>query len=288
MNVIERSNAFYSEQGRDEIGTAGDAAASAKMALEPEELDFDYLASQGLYTPDHVSEQLGLELRAVKRRLLRRLGFFRQGGAPAQRNRTGHNQNVLMVTSAAAGEGKTYTAANLALSLAFEDNIKTLLVDGDLVRPKVRDRLGLQEGPGVVDRLRAPSASIHQFCRPIKGAPLRVLTDGSMEFERQETLRNKEITSAFWQQLSVWDPESLIIVDAPPVLATPEAVLMSKHVDEILFVVAAGQTTKPAIAAALDEILEMNGNVSLILNRCLIGAGGSHYGSYEFYGEETV
>ena len=87
--------------------------------------------------------------------------------------------------------------------------------------------------------------------------------------------------------------ETDVIIDAPPVLAATEAVVLAKYVDEIVFVVEANATPEPAVASALDELLDINPNVSLLLNRCVIASGGSHYGSYEYYdrdqnGEEHV
>jgi Mrp family chromosome partitioning ATPase len=66
-------------------------------------------------------------------------------------------------------------------------------------------------------------------------------------------------------------------------LATTESLAIARHADEVVFVVEADATPEPAAATALDELLELNPNVSLILNRCLIPAGGTHYGSYEHY-----
>jgi len=66
-------------------------------------------------------------------------------------------------------------------------------------------------------------------------------------------------------------------------LATTETIALVRHVDEVIFVVEADKTPEPSAAAALDELLELNPNVSLVLNRCLITAGGSHYEAYEHY-----
>ena len=73
------------------------------------------------------------------------------------------------------------------------------------------------------------------------------------------------------------------MIDAPPVLATTEAIMLARHVDEVIFVVEADATPEAALGAAMDELLDANPNVSLLLNRCLIGPGGSYYGSYGDY-----
>ena len=70
---------------------------------------------------------------------------------------SGRQRNLILVTSTRAGEGKTFSAVNLALSMAMEDQIETLLVDADVPRPKVRSRLGLPSGLGLTDCLLDPT-----------------------------------------------------------------------------------------------------------------------------------
>ena len=245
-------------------------------------LDFRQLAAQGFYHPDARSSQLAQELRAVKRRLLRRIGFLHAANDGRAYRPAGRRRNIILVTSSRAGEGKTFSAANLALSFALEDQIDTLLVDADLMRPKLRTHLGLPQGPGLSDAMAGPTRDISRYCRRAGDTCLTVMSEGA-PVERPTDLFAGENAKSFWRELSAAMPDGLIIVDAPPVLAAAEAVMLSKFVDEIIFVVEANATPEPAVASAIDELLDVNPNVSMMLNRCLIGAGGSHYGSYESY-----
>ncbi|MEO1243590.1 MAG: hypothetical protein AAFX54_16905 [Pseudomonadota bacterium] len=246
------------------------------------DLDFNALAREGLFHPDVSSTQLALELRAVKRRLLRRIGFLRATGERQAFRAPGRQRNLILVTSTRAGEGKTYNAVNLALSFALEDQIETLLVDADPPRPKVRRRLGLPAGPGLTDKLRDPTLNTEGLCYLAKQAPMSVLGEGA-PVGRATELFASDASQRFWTELSAAARDRLVIIDAPPVLATTEAVILAKYVDEIVFVVEANSTPEPAVASALDELLDINPNVSLLLNRCIVGSGGSHYGSYEYY-----
>ncbi|NOX81921.1 MAG: hypothetical protein GXP06_02810 [Alphaproteobacteria bacterium] len=258
--------------------------AEPRLATEQAfELDYAMLAEAGYYHPDAKATQLALELRAVKRRLLRRIGFMRASGERQSHRMPGRQRNLIMVTSARAGEGKTFSAVNLALSLALEDQIETLLVDADVPRPRVRERFGLAAGPGLTDKLLDPSLNIRSLQHRASQAPLSVLAEGA-RIERASELFANEDCQRLLTELSTQTPDRLIILDAPPVLATTEAVVLAKYVDEIVFVVEANATPEPAVASAIDELLDINPNLSLMLNRCLIGAGGSHYGSYEYYG----
>ncbi len=280
MGVIEKAG-----------GSIHNIAAERKKktdasADEPQGFDLDYarFAEIGLYHPDARSTQLALELRAVKRRLLRRIGFLRASGERQAFRMPGRQRNLIMVTSARAGEGKTFSAANLALSLTLEDQIETLLVDADVPRPKVCDRFGLRrDGPGLTNKLLDPSLETRSLQYRANQAPLSILPEGAA-VDRVSELFAKEDCQRVFTELSTEMQDRLVIIDAPPVLATTEAVILAKYVDEIIFVVEANATPEPAVASAIDELLDINSNVSLVLNRCLIGSGGSHYGSYEFYG----
>ncbi len=260
--------------------------AEPRLATEQGfELDYAMLAEAGYYHPDAKATQLALELRAIKRRLLRRIGFLRASGERQSHRMPGRQRNLIMVTSARAGEGKTFSAVNLALSLALEDQIETLLVDADVPRPRVRERFGLAAGPGLTDKLLDPSLNIRSLQHRASQAPLSVLAEGA-RIERASELFANEDCQRLLTELSTQTPDRLILLDAPPVLATTEAVVLAKYVDEIVFVVEANATPEPAVASAIDELLDINPNLSLMLNRCLIGAGGSHYGSYEYYGPD--
>lgn len=274
MSIVEKA-----------AGTVHDIAAARRAqagAPKPFDLAYEKLAELGHYHPDARASRLALELRAVKRRLLRRIGFLRATGERQAFRMPGRQRNLILVTSTRAGEGKTYTAANLALSLAIEDRIETLLVDADIPRPRVRARFDLPHGPGLSDRLIDPSLSLDSLCHRARQAPLTVLPEGSA-VERATDLFATDMSQRLWSEMSTADRNRLVLIDAPPVLAATETVVLARYVDEIVFVVEANATPEPAVASAVDELLDVNPNVSLVLNRCLIGSGGSHYGSYEYY-----
>jgi len=274
MSVVERA-----ATGALETGAAAKLNDGAPKRFD---LDHDRLEALGHYHEAASSTQLALELRAVKRRLFRRLGFLRAIGQRKVFHMPGRQRNLVLVTSTRAGEGKTFCAVNLALSMAMEDRIETLLADADAPRPKVRSRLGLPSGLGLADCLLNPSLDPAGLCYRANQAPLTILPEGS-PVERATELFATDASQRLWSALSAAHRDRLVIIDAPPVLAATEAVVLAKYADEIVFVVEANATPEPAIAAALDELLDVNPNVSLILNRCLIGSGGSHYKSYEYY-----
>ncbi len=277
MGLIER----VASDGPSEPGRPQRPRAAGSPAPEFD-LDFDALAALGAYTPDGFGRSHVLELRAIKRALLKRIGLLHAGGRRGARD-GGRRRNVVVVTSTRPGEGKTFTAVNLALSLALEEGASVLLIDGDALKPKVRSYFNIPEGPGFVDRLMDPSLSVSSLAWRARQAPLAVLGEGSKTGPAAELFSSQE-ARAFFARASTAAPNRLIIVDAPPMLATTEAYALARHADEALFVVQADATPQPAVAVALDELLDVNPNVSLVLNRCLVPGGGAHYGSYgEYY-----
>ena len=261
-------------------------APARAEAAEPASFDIDFaaLAERGFYNPAERSSRLSLELRAVKRALLRRTGLRNASGERRLIRKSGRQRNLVLVTSTRPGEGKTFCAINLALSLAVEDETEVLLVDADAPRPKIRAHFGLAPRKGLVDCLIDPDLDAESLSIRARGSSLSVLAEGEgAGAGRAADLFASERAQRLFTALSMAAPGRLVILDAPPVLATAEAAILARHVDEVVFVVEADATPEAAVAAALDELLEANQNVSLILNRCLIGEAASYYGSYEGY-----
>jgi Mrp family chromosome partitioning ATPase len=280
MSVVEKAGSPLNAL----VGKKKDKSKSSAVASESKrfDIDFDELRKLGCYDPGALSSPLAMELRAVKRRLLRRLGFLRMTAERQAFRAPGRQRNLVLVTSTQAGEGKTFCALNLALSLALEDQIETFLIDADVPRPKIRARLGLKNKGGLTDCL-IDGADWRGLSHAANQGPLTVLGEGRA-VDRTAELFGAAPAQSFFTELSSEKRDGLVIIDAPPVLAMTDAVALAKHVDEIVFVVEANETPEPAIASALDELLDVNPNVSLILNRCLIAATGSSYSSYEYYG----
>jgi Mrp family chromosome partitioning ATPase len=250
-------------------------------AAAPFRLDYDQLAAQGFFVPTEKPRRLPLELRAIKRRLLRRLKFQKRRAGTGDLER--RQPNIVLMTSTRPAEGKTFTAINLALSLAIEDRIGTVLVDADVPRPKVRHHLGLERHCGLTDLIaRHGDIRLKECLRREETIPFALLSEGTSDEPSAELFAREEARLVL-EDLSARFPDRLIIVDAPPVLATTEALLLAPLVDEILFVVEAHGTPEPAVATALDELLDLNERISLVLNRCLVSDGATHYGSYNEY-----
>ena len=106
----------------------------------------------GYLTPSATRTQIADDFRVIKRPLLANTQL-----EPAQGT---NNANLIMVTSAVPGEGKTFVAINLAVSMAMELDRTVLLVDADVSRPSVLSRLGLPQSPGFLDVLTDASIKL--------------------------------------------------------------------------------------------------------------------------------
>lgn len=284
MNVVEKAASPLDALARKKRRKQKDKPEAVKLPTVKSasfDIDFERLDALGHYNPSHLGSPLAMELRAVKRRLLRRLGFLRAAGERQAFRMPGRQRNLVLVTSTQAGEGKTFCAVNIALSLALEDHVDTVLIDADIPRPKVRARFGLDRGAGLTDCL-TQGTPWDQLAHRAKDGPFTILGEGHSH-ERTAELFAGDACQRLLTDISTANRDGLVFVDAPPALAMTDAAVLAKYVDEVIFVVEANETPEPAIAAALDELLDVNPNVSLVLNRCLIGATGSSYSSYDYY-----
>lgn len=284
MGLIERAIGGGAPK---DIRTGSDKAVILGEG-RPFDLDLTLLKSKGVFTPAAREDAQAFELRAIKRRLLRRIGFLQRAGRDRrQLQGAGRNRNLILCTSTRPGEGKSFAAVNLAVSLALEEGIPVFLVDGDPARPRIRSYFNLPQEKGLTDILKDPALSLTDVAHQASGLPLTVIGEGARTPNATDLFGSAE-AKRFFVGLSVHIPDGLVIIDAPPMLATTETIALARHADEVVFVVEADATPQPAVASALDELLELNPNVSLLLNRCLVPAGGSHYAAYEYYEKRTA
>ena len=167
---------------------------------------------------------------------------------------------TILVTSASPSEGKSTVAANLAIVMA-QSGRRTLLIDADLRRPRVDKEFGMAKSPGLTDFL-----SNNGMERDIMVADdLDVLPAGSSVPNPAEHLGSKSLRDL----LAVFrDAYDLVVIDAPPVMAATDPVLLSTQVDATVVVCAAGKTKDFELQHAVEEIQGVGGQViGVVLNR---------------------
>jgi protein-tyrosine kinase len=233
------------------------------------ELDLAQLAEQGYLVPGAVRSTLADEFRAIKQPLLK------NARTPAG---IAH-ANLIMVTSAMAGEGKTFCALNLALSIASEVDSSVLLVDADVVRPAVLGRLGLHERcKGLLDLLSDTALELPDLILKTNVPKLSVLPAGAPSMHSTELLASDAMRELLADIASRY-PERIVIFDAPPLLSTTESRVLAARMGQILMVVSAGQTSQIDLSQAFTA-LEHCPLVMCVLNRSSNDPEHRYYGYY--------
>jgi len=171
---------------------------------------------------------------------------------------------IVAITSAFAGEGKSFTSLGLALSVAAADERDVLLVDGDCVRQTLSASLAGQEGIGFADLLRNEELVPEAVCLPTTRPRLRFLPAGS--FGRGDLdLFSVDRVARVCASLAKLYEDHLVIIDLPPVLVSDDAATVANAAGQVLLVVRAGQSLQDSVLEAIKAIGE-SVPVGVVLN----------------------
>jgi capsular exopolysaccharide synthesis family protein len=191
----------------------------------------------------------------------------------------------VMVTSATTGEGKSTTAANLAVAMA-QDGRRVVLVDGDLRRPTVHKHFDLPNDTGLTNVIAA-GASLADTLVTIPDSGLSVLPSGPIPPNPAELLDSGKFGDLLGDLARRYD---MVVFDAPPVLGMADAAVLGAHADGVVMVIAAGEVEKSAVSRALQMLRQARANVlGAVLNKHT-GHDGGYYYYYYYYdsGNKTI
>jgi len=220
-------------------------------------LDFRVLRQNGMITPDNMASTISNEFRGIKRKLLQKV---------RDRDTREAVNNLVMVTSSLPGEGKTFTSINLAISLAAERGLQVLLVDADVVRPTVANMFKSTPKEGLTDLLSGKATRVSDvMCRCADIPNLAVIFAGSARVDSPELISSGRMVE-LCRELSERYPDRVIVLDTPPVLASPEPATLAAYVDHLIMVVAADQTDRHQLRKALESIASC-ANINLLFNK---------------------
>lgn len=208
-------------------------------------LDLKAISASGLLTPDAARSQLADEFRVIKRPLI--ANAMGRGPVPVP------NGNLIMVTSALPGEGKSFSAINLAISIAMELDNTVMLVDADVARPSVLNMLGLSPANGLLDVLQENSLDISNVLLRTNIEKLSILPSGTPHPRATELLASDTMIRLLDDMSSRYS-DRIIIFDSPPLLLTTEARVLASHMGQVIIVVNAENTTQAAVKQAIATI----------------------------------
>lgn len=237
-------------------------------------VDREALRNEGLLAPERDSALLAKQYQAIKRPLVRH--------AFGKRATKVEDGNLIMVTSALAGEGKTFTSINLALSMAQERDHSVVLVDADVAKPHVSNIFGVGEEPGLLDLLEDGSLAPQSLVMATDVERLYVLPAGAPRINATELLASNRMESVARSLANIAD-QPIVIFDSPPLLQTSEASVVATLAGQVLVVVRAGQTSQQAVLSALG-MLGGERAVNLVLNQATESGNDYNYGHEYGYG----
>jgi protein-tyrosine kinase len=248
--------------------------------LEPERksqrvtLDLDALGAAGIVTPDAPRSLVADQFRVIKRPLLTSAKKAGEGAI--------HHGNLIMVTSALIGEGKSFSSVNLAMSIAMELDSTVLLVDADVARPSVLRMLGLSPGRGLLDVLEGKT-DMSSVLLKTNIDKLTVLPSGTPHPQATELLAS-DAMRVLLDDMSRRYADRIIVFDSPPLLLTTEARVLATQMGQVVMVVQADKTLQADVEHALSTI-KACANVNLMLNMARVDStGGYHRGTGYGYG----
>ena len=193
---------------------------------------------------------------------------------------------TLLVTSSVAGEGKTITAANLAVVFA-QAGRRVLLVDADLREPGVHIAFKLPNPAGLTTLVRKDGLGLDAVAQPTEQAGLRILTSGPLPPNPAELLGSQRMRTVLEQLASEVD---LVVIDSAPLRGLTDSAILSSYVDGTVLVIDARRSRRQAVRQSREVLAKAGADVlGAVLNRIPEKAHASQYGySGDTYGSEAV
>ena len=213
-------------------------------------------------------DRIAEEYQTIKRRLL--------GNIALHSGKNDRHSNLVMITSAIPGEGKTYTTVNLAMSLTMELDRTVLVIDTDFIKQSLSRLFGIHEYPGLFDVLERDDVDLVDVLIRTNVENLVLLPSGKSTGAVTETLAS-EAMGALNLEISQRYPDRIIVFDTPPLLSTTGTAALAVHVGQVVLVVEAEKTPEGAITDAL-HVLEPVEVTGMILNKSRDLSFGTNYG----------
>lgn len=192
---------------------------------------------------------------------------------------------LILVSSALPGEGKTFTALNLALSIARERDVSVLLVDADFPKAHLGRTFGIQDERGLLDAVADDALDVESLVLGTDLRGLELLPGGKApEGAASELIASARMTQVV-ARLTARHPRRLVLFDSAPLLVASEARALKQIPGEVLMVARAGRTPRQALldAIALIDKTRLHG---LVLNDTDAGFGDGYSGYYGYEAEE--
>lgn len=286
MSIIEEALARRAEQQNKQPNSktepvldgnihTDDSDASLATGRHQVELDLKHLEQQGFVSLSTQRRLINEEYRVIKRKLI--------NNAFGPLAETLHHPNLILVSSSRPGEGKTFSSINLALSIALEQDKTVLLVDADVLRPKIAKTLNVQHQVGLTDYLLSSDITVSDILLNTNVPRLKLVTAGTPHHLSTELLasdRMLKLAAEFANRYA----DRIVIFDAPPLLGVNETSVMASMCGQGVLVVEENKTRLNEIEQSV-ALLPSEMAVGFLINKAHRNQGkGYGYGYY--YGAE--
>ena len=283
MSIVERAVQVVEQGGKtvtvpEPLPAPQPAASSVDLSITRRdlkpivEISGDRLRTAGYLPGAKMAHQTEDEIRRIKWPLLNAIKG-RSGAAPAR-------NNVILVTSATPGEGKSFTSLSLALSIVRDREMRVILVDGDVARPSLTPVLGLEGRPGLNELLEDAAVDVNAVTYQTDVAGLFFVPSGAWREHASELFassRMPQVIAALSQRVG----NGVIVLDSPPLLATNEAQVASRYVGQVLLVVRADRTEQRAVLDAI-ALVDKSTPINAVLNGVEVSMVSKYYGQYSY------
>jgi receptor protein-tyrosine kinase len=266
MTLIEEAARRLQELENAGIHTAARppiprSAGNLARAPTGRSIDLKSLAGAGFISPSVPDSKQLHEFRVIKRPLIQN-ALRKSAGMPAN----------------LPGEGKSFVAVNLAMSIAMEVDTRVLLVDADVIAPAVPRILGIPPAKGLMDVLMEPALGLGDVLLKTNIDRLGLLLAGTADRAAPELLAS-DAMARLLAELSSRYPDRIVIFDSPPLLATTESRVLAGNVGQVVVVVEAGRTTHADLESALSTVKTCP-VVLTLLNKSTRSEPSGYYGYY--------
>ena len=237
------------------------------------QLDLKSLSAKGMVDNSAERRIINEEYRAIKRKIL--------SNAFGPLSKTLDRSNVVMVTSSKPGEGKTFTAVNLALSIASEQDKTVLLVDADVLRPNVMKTLGSRNREGLIEYLLGEKRSISDVMLSTNIPKLKLIAAGKSHHLSNELLAS-EVMRTTVDEFSTRYKDRIVIIDTPPLLGINETSVLANLAGQAIVVCEEGRSKIHDIKSSVAH-LNPEMAIGFVVNKSLRQDNGPGYYGY-YYG----
>lgn len=276
-NVDFERNALQSEADDKSVDVikANSLLNDDSVSRPDAQIDLKFLEQLGFVSLSTQRRLINEEYRVIKRKLI--------NNAFGPLASTLNHANLIMVSSSRPGEGKTFSSINLALSIALEQDKTVLLVDADVLRPKVAKTLGVTHEIGLTDYLLSPNITVADIMLNTNVPRLKLITAGTPHHLSTELLasdRMLKLAAEFANRYA----DRIVIVDAPPLLGVNETSVLASMCGQAVLVVEENKSRLAEIEQCV-TLLPTDMAVGFLINKAHRNQGkGYGYGYY--YGAE--